>query len=35
MRDLEYKKSEYLEGIVDEVCNFPVKVNYSEVSASV
>ena len=35
IRDLEYKKSEYLEGIVDEVCNFPVKVHYSQVIASV
>ena len=35
MRDLEYKKSEYLEGIVAEVRNFPVKVHYSQVSASV
>ena len=29
MRDLEYKTSEYLEGIVAEVCSFPVKVHYS------
>ena len=35
MRDLEYKKSKYLEGIVAEVRNFPVKVHYSQVSASV
>ena len=35
MRDLEYKKSKYLEGIVAEVYNFPVKVHYSQVSASV
>ena len=29
MRDLEYKTSEYLEGIVAELCSFPVKVHYS------
>ena len=29
MRDLEYKTSEYLQGIVAEVSSFPVKVHYS------
>ena len=29
IRDLEYKTSEYLEGIMAEVCSFPVKVHYS------
>ena len=29
MRDLAYKTSEYLQGIVAEVCSFPVKVHYS------
>ena len=29
MRDLEYKTSEYLGGIMAEVCSFPVKVHYS------
>ena len=35
MRDLEYKTSEYLQGIVAEVSSFPVKVRYSQVSISV
>ena len=29
MRNLEYKTSEYLQGIVAEVSSFPVKVHYS------